>query len=48
MRPNNMICFRMNIESIEIKDPIKLHRTAVIEVSVIADSGDKRWYFFHS
>lgn len=36
----------MNIESIEIKDPIELHRTGAIEVSVTTNAGDKRWCFF--
>lgn len=36
----------MKIETIEIEDPIELHKTAAIEVAVVTTSGEKRWCFF--
>jgi hypothetical protein len=36
----------MNIESIEIEDPIEQHNEAAIEVTVITSGGEKRWCFF--
>jgi hypothetical protein len=36
----------MNIESIEIEDPIEFHVKGAIEVSVLMASGEKRWCFF--
>ena len=36
----------MKIESIEIEDPIELHKTAAIEVAVETSGGEKRWCFF--
>ena len=36
----------MKIESIEIEDPMELHKTGAIEVAVVTDRGEKRWCFF--
>ena len=40
------LSFHMNIESIEIEDPIELHKTAAIEVTIVTSCGEKRWCFF--
>lgn len=36
----------MNIESIEIEDPIDLHKTMAIEVSILTSDKERRWCFF--
>jgi len=36
----------INIESIEIEDPIELHTTIAIEVAIVTTEGGKRWCFF--
>lgn len=40
------LCFTMNIESIEVEDPIELHNSMAIEVAIVTSNGDKRWCFF--
>ncbi|WP_083261032.1 hypothetical protein [Microbulbifer aggregans] len=36
----------MNIESIEIEDPIEHHTKGAVEVLITTRSGEKRWCFF--
>ena len=36
----------MNIESIEIKDPLKMAARAAIEVDIKTTNGENRWCFF--
>ena len=40
------LCFAMNIESIEIEDPIEHHTKGAIEVLITTSAGEKRWCFF--
>jgi len=36
----------MKIRSIKIEDPIELHKTGAIEVTVFTSTGERRWCFF--
>jgi hypothetical protein len=36
----------MKLKSIKIEDPIELHKTMAIEVTIETNTGEKRWCFF--
>jgi len=40
------LCSPMKIRSIKIEDPIELHKTGAIEVTVFTSTGERRWCFF--